>query len=314
MGLIPQKIETQAFELIRNRIGEIIADELYQQAAINYTDDLDATVWVERFVPFQFSEIRHGAINVTYDGTNYDAETQQSATGICNFSIDFYMAAKSGPDSDGDKRSRARQVGVVRAILMDSRYKTLAFATPFIWNRRVVDIKVGDPVNAQDGTSSIMARIMFAVKVSENVDLVSVRTIDSYVTQAVLNDTDLGYLYGELPAPDVEPVCPGVSILINSVDFADVNSGATFNITLIDTDGNPVAATVSGNNIIVPNSGSSMAEIENSNQTFTASFDTADNPFVLPATSVQLVVSGTPQGLPQNIVTLDPNAVVNIPW
>lgn len=199
MGLIPQKIEQQAFELIRTRIGEIIADELYQQAAINYTDDLDATVWVERFVPFGFSEIRHGAINITYDGTNYDQETQQSATGICNFSIDFYMAAKSGPDSDGDKRARlklARQVGVVRAILMDSRYKTLAFAAPFIWNRRVVDIKIGDPVNAQDGTSSIMARIMFSVKVSENVDLISVRTIQEYSTQVLLNETDLGYKYG----------------------------------------------------------------------------------------------------------------------
>lgn len=259
MGLIPQKIQPQAFELIRDRIGAIIVDELYQQAAINYTDDLDATVWQERFVPFNHSEIRHGAINITYDGTSYESETQQSATGICNFSIDFYMAAKASATSTGDKRARfklARQIGVVRAILMDTRYKTLAFATPFIWNRRVVDIKIGDPINnEEDGTSSIMARMMFAVRVSEEVDLISVRDIDGYSTQAVLSDTDMGYHYGELPAPDVDPICPGVSILINDVDFADVTSGATFHVTLIDTDGNPVTAVISGSTLIVPAAG-----------------------------------------------------------
>jgi hypothetical protein len=71
MGIIPSAIGQTWFEKIRDRIGAIIYDELYQQNAINYTDDLSASVWIDRVVPFSHADIRHGAINIVFGGVDY---------------------------------------------------------------------------------------------------------------------------------------------------------------------------------------------------------------------------------------------------
>lgn len=206
MGVIPNSIPDQAFEIVRDRIGAIIADELQQQSAINYDDDLTAPVWMERITPFNYSETTHGAINIQLEGSNYDGETQATQYGTTNFSIYFYFSAKSSTEGIADKRAKyklARLMGVVRGILMDSRYNRLGFEGAFITNRRVVDLAFGDPINSQDGSSVTVGRINFAVRVNENVALSSVRVLDGYGTQVTLSDTDLGYVYGisDLPTP-----------------------------------------------------------------------------------------------------------------
>lgn len=200
MGVIPSPIEQTWPEKIRDRIGAIIYDELYQQNAINYTDDLSASVWVDRVVPFSHSDIRHGAVNVVYAGTDFTADSQLTSDGTCIYEIYFYFAAKTTADGDGDKLAKfkiARLTGVVNRILMDSRYKTLGFAMPSIANRRVKSIKISDPINSQDASSSVVAQMIFEVRAIDNVDPVSVRDLDSYSTQAVLNESAEGYLYGE---------------------------------------------------------------------------------------------------------------------
>lgn len=83
--------------------------------------------------------------------------------------------------------------------------------------------------------------------------------------------------------------------LIDAIDFDPVNVSVA-----IDTEG---AA-----EFVIPN-----ATVKNSNNTYTDSVKSGGT-LTLPATSVQGQVDGVNTGAPQNIVTLDPNVVVNIQW
>ena len=147
MGVIPSPIPQQAFERLRTRIFQVISDELFQQAAINYDDELDANVFVERFVPIGESEMP--AVNISYDGTTYPSQSHEAANGLHSFSIDVYAKAKTSTDNRGDFIARQRLhrlVGILRAILMDTRYITLGFSRPSISGTAVTDIKIADPI------------------------------------------------------------------------------------------------------------------------------------------------------------------------
>ena len=73
MPKITQAIPPQAFEIIRNRIGLILAEEIDNQSILTYDPDLDLTVWVERTVPFDKTELP--SVNVSLARGSYDSKT-----------------------------------------------------------------------------------------------------------------------------------------------------------------------------------------------------------------------------------------------
>src|ERR1044072_4850712 len=101
MGQINHIISQQGFEKVRDRIGEILADELRHQGMNYYQDDLDVDVWGERTHPFGIEELN--AINVSLGTGAYANKNQGSVDGTYKYFVDVYGHAASTAVSRGDK-------------------------------------------------------------------------------------------------------------------------------------------------------------------------------------------------------------------
>jgi hypothetical protein len=197
MSVIQGPISPQAFEVVRDRIAEILADELHNQSVLAGDDEIDANVFVERFIPFDKTDMP--AVNVMLARGTIDGQSAIQSDGTYLFNIDAYTKAPSSDVQMGDSIAIVRLhklIGLCRAILENPRYKTLGFQPPFIMNRRAVEISIADPDSkANDGMCSAMGRLVFSVKVPESCELIVPPLIAGYNTQVKLELTDKGHMY-----------------------------------------------------------------------------------------------------------------------
>lgn len=196
MSQITLPIPTQAFELIRDRIGEILADELANQVDAFYKTELDAKVFVERFVPFDETDIP--SVNVSLVRGDFDIQTTINTDGTYRYNIDCYHKAPTTDAKRGDTASMQKLqtlLGACRAILESTKYITLGFAAPFIEHRSSENFQIEPPVDAKDTANVVMGRMVFIVRAAENNDIVTPPLIKGYDTQVKLVLTDKGYEY-----------------------------------------------------------------------------------------------------------------------
>ncbi len=252
MSVINEAIVTRNFEVVRDRIGEILADELPNQATLNSLTYLDATVWNERFIPFSYAEMP--SVNVSVLDKTLDSYTQYEDDQTVVFNIDIHMSAKTVGSERGDVRSMhrlQRLSGVVYGILMHNRYKTLGFApNTIVMNRHVEKLSIGQPEETNDATSVTMARITYAVRIADGTQTPEPVLIDGYQTQVQLEETDSGYLWGGGSGAVPPPVCDGVRFEINDTFIADLDSGITFNLPVLNTNSTEVGSMVGSEYII----------------------------------------------------------------
>jgi len=207
MSRIIEVIQEQNYELVRDRIGEILIDELDHQALISYNPEIDATVYVEYKPAFDASQMP--AVNVSLANGNYDNKDMAQVDGEYLYHIDAYARANSTQDNDGSSLATYRLhrlLGICRAILENPQYKTLGFEAPSISRVAVQSIDIQEPAK-QDAYSTAMGRLIFMVKVVETVELITPRLIDGYDTQVKLGETDLGYIFSGNNQPVIAPVC-----------------------------------------------------------------------------------------------------------
>lgn len=243
MSQIIDPISSQAFELVRNRIGEILADELAKQTRITYKPELDATVYIEKFIPFD--KIQLPAVNVTLARGEYDNQTAIDSDGTYRYNIDCYHKAPTTSTDAGDSLAMFKLqtlIGVCRAILESSKYKTLGFAAPFIMNRHVENIQIATPAEKKDTTSVVMGRLSFVVRVPEDVDTITPELIAGYDTQVKLGLTDKGYIFSgdDIPVPPIT----GGAVTVNAVAFGDVDPGDTINVPVKNTYGDEIGSLI----------------------------------------------------------------------
>lgn len=248
-------ITPRAYELIRDKIGLILATELPKQALLNADTRLNSTVFVERFVPVEDSEILDAAlVIVSLSDSSFGLETNYTVDGEFTFYIDCYEKAKATATNKADERASFRLqriAGVIHGILSDSQFNTLKFVAPFIENTTIKSIKIADPKNSTDASSVVMARLEFVVRAAESKQLIDPVPIAEYSTQAILGLTDLGYTYGEFEMPAVSPICADSIIQINGTQVVSAESGATVNIPVKDDLGE-IVGSWNGNEFVVP--------------------------------------------------------------
>jgi hypothetical protein len=201
MSVITTLLPQQNFELIRDRIGAILSDELSNQSMLHGNNaDINPTVFIERTVAFNHSEMP--ALNVMLARGTYDGQTVKQSDGTYLFNVDVYHKSKSSSGKKGDSEAvfkLHRLLGLVRAILEHELYKTLGFTPPFIMSRKVLDLTVADP-ESTDAGSTAMGRVVFQVKVIENNPASVPSLIAGYDTEVKLELTDKGFMYSK-PQP-----------------------------------------------------------------------------------------------------------------
>lgn len=194
-GLIPK----QQYELVRDQLAIVLVDELANQKALGM-DELsvwDEKVWIDRVKPFE--DFNNVTINVTLASGDYDNETIKSSNGTYIFNIDVTARAKekqsdeSYADLDANK-ILDRVVGAIRAILKNPEYNTLGFVKPSLSHVTVRGFVKGLS-GTDEATSAKIARIEYAVRVVEGVELKTGIPIGSHYTTVKLSDTDKGYCW-----------------------------------------------------------------------------------------------------------------------
>lgn len=196
MSVIDTIIPAQSFEIVRDRIGQIIKDELTHQYVLTGNSNLNAKVFVERFIAFGHSELP--AVNVLFDQEEFVSRTAIDVQGMSRYIIEGYMKSKTDADERGDVKAMLalqRLLGVIRGIIMNPKYVTLGFAPPFVWDRTIESIKIADPGRTPDATNSVMGRIILNVKMPEETELIAPTLAAGFDTQVRLAETENGFMY-----------------------------------------------------------------------------------------------------------------------
>lgn len=200
MALIDKVIGPQNYEIVRDRIGRIVADELNNQFQLAYDPDLRVKVWNERTIPFD-NDKELPSINVMIAEDQFDYQSAVDVIGNARYFVDFYFDAPHGGNDGqgGDTKANwtmQKVMGKVRSILMHSAYKTLGFNPGFIANRHVESINIQLPDQKRmDAEHVVMGRLVVAVRMNETSPDVSPMDLKDFVTMVKLVDTDKGYLF-----------------------------------------------------------------------------------------------------------------------
>lgn len=191
-GIIPR----QGFELVRDRIAQILLNEIYSQAARTYDADYGIKkIFIERFTPINHSECP--VINVKLNHGDYSHKDVKSVDGTYRYFIEITTNGKYTEEDEGDKRAKVRLhklLGLCRAILDNPEYTTLSFPRPFIGNRHVESI-IFDKPEEHSAESSCQGFLTLVVRLNETHNLPEGVLLESSLTKVQLKDTGSGYFW-----------------------------------------------------------------------------------------------------------------------
>lgn len=196
MSKILDPIPPQGFELVRDRIALILADEIANQYLLTANEDINATVFLERTVPVDHTECP--VVNVSLRTANFADHVAINTDDTVFFNIDVYHKSKTEGDSKGDSLSNLklqRLLGLCRAILENPVYKRLDFnGVAFIQNRHFESMEIAEP-GKQDALSTSMGRLVFSVRIPEVTQLVLTTIAGGFDTSMKMELTDKGYTF-----------------------------------------------------------------------------------------------------------------------
>jgi hypothetical protein len=204
MPVIENAIPAQGFEIVRDRVAAILADEIDRQSVLSYEPYLALVeVETERSIPLDKTETDTGVIVVSFAADNFSNKDHSgSEDGLITIHVDCYTSAKAkdegnGIQSRGDKIAMLRcqkLLGLCRYILSDPIYKTLGLAVPKILRVYSGEINI-KPVGPEDADNQAMGRYTLYVSCNESNRLIVPSLIAGYTTSVQLDNTSQGYFY-----------------------------------------------------------------------------------------------------------------------
>ncbi len=195
MSNIPAVIPPASFELIRDRILQILLIEFENQYLLTYDDALYLGVYIERSTPLDKTELNAIVISL-FDG-DYSNKNQGYVDGIYTFNIDCFSSAKSSQGISGDTlamKDLQKIMRVVRAVLENPVYKTLNFTPGGINKTYISKISIG-PSNKEDALNTSWGRLIFNVIAPETTSLITPALIGGYDTRIKIDNSGRGYFY-----------------------------------------------------------------------------------------------------------------------
>ncbi len=195
MAKILLPIPPRAFELIRDRILEILIEEIVHQQEITY-DSTSIDFMLERGANISHEEMP--AINVTLGKGDFSNKNTITTDGQYIYNVDVHVAADATPvyeDSDSlASLNMQRLLGKCMAILQNPDYKTLGFVPGFIGGVSAVDLNIA-AAGKQDAKSTAMGRLQITVKANEVTELNTPSLVAGYETIVKISDSNKGYKY-----------------------------------------------------------------------------------------------------------------------
>jgi hypothetical protein len=214
-GIIP----SQNYELVRNRIGQILLEEFANQYDLTDDEDLNLTVAVGRSRPIAYNEMPY--INVLFGRDDFDNQHQGFADGTVTFYIDCYARSKAGASNAGDvlaENKLMKMIGVSRAIIENPAYKTLDFTPGKIMHRSITNFAISDQKDDGNGAVTVMGRMTLSVRMDETTALIDADLIGEHTTQVKLGQTEQGYVWSGESSP-----IDTCEILINGLSESQLN-------------------------------------------------------------------------------------------
>lgn len=194
MSRINEIIPEQNLERIGLRIAAIIGDELNNQYALTGDDIYKCTVFAERYIGIDKTELP--AINIVFSGASNQDNTPETSKYEYTYSISIIVNSKSQKGLMGDaitSKKLLRLISVVRYILMNPNYLTLAFDDKFIYTRAVSRIDI-ENYDSGDGKYTLASLLEFSITIEEHNGAVSPGSIDEVGSMMRLDETEKGYL------------------------------------------------------------------------------------------------------------------------
>ncbi|MBC7486103.1 MAG: hypothetical protein H7282_05075 [Cytophagaceae bacterium] len=195
MSKIINPIPPQGFEIVRDRIADILIDELASQAVLCADPELNINVFLERFNTLDKSEFP--AANIALATGAYDNENMKTVDGTYTYYVDFYSSSKTTTERSDTLANKKLQkyLGKARAIFKNPVYKTLGFAPPFISKVTVATLDINPPTPTNDADSSVEGRLSITVRLVETTELIEAVLIAGYETKIKIGETNKGYYY-----------------------------------------------------------------------------------------------------------------------
>lgn len=197
MPRILQLIPPSSFELIRDRIAEILIEEFnYQDSLIvDVNERLNTSIYSEKNSKIDKEDFP--ALNICLTSGNFSNKNARNVDGVYQYTIDVYASSPETINSDGDFTSNVKlqkMIGRVRAILENPEYDTLGFVRGTVVCRvGFLNFQIGEP--ATDTENITFSRMIFEVLANENVELRNANLIDGYTTKIKIDQSNRGYQY-----------------------------------------------------------------------------------------------------------------------
>lgn len=197
-SILSEIIGVQNFEVVANRIGSILLEEIHNQKTIQGFDD-EIEIFNERIEPF--SKEQDVMITIAFREAEYAGQNTRDSQGEYIYFIDIFTSGWGEEEispSIVSKNKLFRYVGLVRYILSSGKYLTLGFPPGMIGGKYIEKITLdtdysnfGNHSN-YDGSYIRFARIMYKVRVQENQELWQGIELQGNTTNVTLDNTNQG--------------------------------------------------------------------------------------------------------------------------
>lgn len=168
MSKIQNIIPERNFEIVRSKIVDILTDEFAEQFSLTSNPLFQATVFKERFIAFDKTELP--AVLVYFSRDDFDSKITTQSKGDAVFGIEVHTKAKFTNSERGDTQASLdcdKLCGVIQYIL-DSPYYIRLDLSPGIVQSSIVDsIQIGKS-DVADGISTVVGLISLRVRILED--------------------------------------------------------------------------------------------------------------------------------------------------
>ncbi len=189
-------ISAQGFELVRDRIGEILIEELANQFVLSADPDINCGISVERSTPYDKTELP--VVNVSLFNGSFGKKEARVTEGVYQYNLDCFHSSKTKDQVGGDtisSKKLQKLMGLVRFIFENQVYKTLGYEPGFIGGVWFTELGISEIKEKDDALSTCMGRLILNVKLGETNTLLTPKLLAGYETTVKINQTENGYYW-----------------------------------------------------------------------------------------------------------------------